>query len=119
MFFLKSAFCRVFQTAFRIALPILPYREPEIIASCDRFDEIIKKEKIKSALIVTDKGISANGLTKPITIGKIISGCFSPEYVAVVTGGRAENSALLEKKFDFVFFTGSQAVGKEVLRHTA
>ncbi len=52
-------------------------------------------------------------------IEKIITECFSPEYVAVVTGGRAENSALLEQKFDFVFFTGSQAVGKEVLRHTA
>ena len=52
-------------------------------------------------------------------IEKIITECFAPEYVAVVTGGRAENSALLEQKFDFVFFTGSQAVGKEVLRHTA
>ena len=49
----------------------------------------------------------------------IISECFRPEYVAVVTGGRAENAALLDQKFDFVFFTGSQAVGKEVLRHTA
>ncbi len=52
-------------------------------------------------------------------IAKIITECFLPEYVAVVTGGRAENTALLEQKFDFVFFTGSQAVGKEVLRHTA
>ncbi len=52
-------------------------------------------------------------------IEKIISECFAPEYVATVTGGRAENAALLEQKFDFVFFTGSQAVGKEVLRHTA
>ena len=52
-------------------------------------------------------------------IKKIISECFAPEYVAVVTGGRAENAALLDQKFDFVFFTGSQAVGKEVLRHTA
>lgn len=52
-------------------------------------------------------------------IEKIINECFNPEYVAVITGGRAENSALLEQKFDFVFFTGSQAVGKEVLRHTA
>ena len=58
----------------------------------------------------------------PVTskiIAKIITECFDPEYVAVVTGGRAENTALLEQKFDFVFFTGSQAVGKEVLRHTA
>ena len=52
-------------------------------------------------------------------IERIITECFDPEYVAVVTGGRAENAALLEQKFDFVFFTGSQAVGREVLRHTA
>ena len=52
-------------------------------------------------------------------VEKIIKECFAPEYVAVVTGGRAENTALLDQKFDFVFFTGSQAVGKEVLRHTA
>ncbi len=52
-------------------------------------------------------------------VSRIIEECFIPEYVAVVNGGRAENSALLEQKFDFVFFTGSQSVGKEVLRHTA
>ncbi len=52
-------------------------------------------------------------------VEKIIRECFSPVYVAVVTGGRAENTALLDQKFDMVFFTGSQAVGKEVLKHTA
>ena len=52
-------------------------------------------------------------------LAELIGGCFPPEYVAVVTGGRQENAALLDEKFDFVFFTGSQAVGKEVLRHTA
>lgn len=52
-------------------------------------------------------------------VEKIIGECFPPEYVAVVPGGRAENARLLEKKFDLVFFTGSQAVGREVLRHTA
>lgn len=50
---------------------------------------------------------------------KIVSECFSPEYVAVVTGGRAENSALLGQKFDLIFFTGSQNVGREVLRQAA
>ena len=44
-------------------------------------------------------------------VAKIISENFSPEYVAVVTGGRAENSALLTEKFDFVFFTGSRKRG--------
>jgi len=49
----------------------------------------------------------------------IIGECFPDEYVAMVTGGRKENAELLDKKFDMVFFTGSQAVGKEVLRHCA
>ena len=52
-------------------------------------------------------------------MAKIIGECFPEEYVAVVTGGRAENAALLDQKFDMVFFTGSQAVGKEVLRRCA
>lgn len=52
-------------------------------------------------------------------VERIIGECFAPEYVAVVRGGRAENAALLDEKFDFIFFTGSQAVGKEVLRRAA
>lgn len=52
-------------------------------------------------------------------IKEIITECFPPEYVAVVTGGRKENEGLLSMKFDMIFFTGSQNVGKEVLRHAA
>ena len=52
-------------------------------------------------------------------VKKIVEECFPQEYVAVITGGRAENAALLEQKFDFIFFTGSSTVGKEVLRHAA
>ncbi len=52
-------------------------------------------------------------------VEKIISECFPPEYVVTVMGGRAENSALLDQKFDLIFFTGSQSVGKEVLRRAA
>ena len=52
-------------------------------------------------------------------VQRIIAECFDPEYVAVITGGRAENTALLDQKFDFIFFTGSQAVGREVLRRAA
>ena len=52
-------------------------------------------------------------------IAELIAECFPSEYVAVVTGGRAENAALLSQKFDMIFFTGSQNVGKEVLRAAA
>ncbi len=52
-------------------------------------------------------------------IAQLLAACFAPEYVAVVTGGRAENAALLAQKFDMIFFTGSQEVGKEVLHRAA
>ncbi len=66
MFILEKIGCRIFQTAFRIALPILPYREPKIVSSCEGLGDVFKKENIKSVLIVTDKGIVANGLTEPL-----------------------------------------------------
>lgn len=48
-------------------------------------------------------------------IAKIIGETFNERYIAVVEGGREENSALLEEKFDHIFFTGSPAVGHTVM----
>lgn len=50
---------------------------------------------------------------------KIITEAFEPEYVAVVQGGRTENSHLLGLPFDFIFFTGSPNVGKVVMKAAA
>ncbi|HJD02776.1 MAG TPA: aldehyde dehydrogenase [Candidatus Mediterraneibacter excrementavium] len=52
-------------------------------------------------------------------IRQILAKCFEPQYVSVVTGGRAENTCLLHEHFDYIFFTGSQFVGKEVMRSAA
>jgi acyl-CoA reductase-like NAD-dependent aldehyde dehydrogenase len=49
----------------------------------------------------------------------MIEECFPKHYVAVVDGGRAENQALLQQRFDMIFFTGGKTVGREVLRHAA
>lgn len=49
----------------------------------------------------------------------LIVECFEPEYVTVITGGRAENQHLLNESFDYMFFTGSPAVGREVMRHAS
>ena len=52
-------------------------------------------------------------------IKSMIEECFDARYVSVITGGRAENTYLLNEHFDYIFFTGSQAVGKKVMRHAA
>lgn len=48
-------------------------------------------------------------------IDRIVRECFAPRFVTVVQGGRKENEALLEQRFDFIFFTGSVSVGKLVM----
>ena len=50
---------------------------------------------------------------------QVIEECYPQSYVAVVTGGRAENQTLLQQRFDMIFFTGGKTVGREVLRHAA
>ena len=57
--------------------------------------------------------VSANALKD------LLEEWFPPEYVAVVLGGREENQALLQEKFDKIFFTGSVAVGKQVMESAA
>ena len=52
-------------------------------------------------------------------IEKMISEVFAPGHVTCVTGGRQENKSLLEQKFDYIFFTGSKNVGREVLKAAA
>ena len=48
-------------------------------------------------------------------VSRIICEVFPPFYATVVTGGRKENTCLLNEHFDYIFFTGSQHVGKEVM----
>lgn len=52
-------------------------------------------------------------------IKTIVEECFDSRYVAVITGGRAENNHLLQQHFDYIFFTGSQSVGKIVMRQAS
>ncbi len=52
-------------------------------------------------------------------IADIAEEIFPRGLVTVVTGGREENRCLLESDFDYIFFTGSKAVGKEVMENAS
>ena len=103
------------------------YRQPvpygnTLIMSPWNYPFLLTLDPLADAIAAGNTAIVKPSAYAPATgkiIEKILSECFPAEYVAVVTGGREENRALLEEKFDFIFFTGSQAVGKEVLRHAA
>ena len=123
---------RKFASKHRVYTPLAQfasssYKKPSpygnvLIMSPWNYPFLLTIDPLADAIAAGNTAIVKPSAYSPATskiIEKIIAECFSPEYVAVVTGGRKENATLLEKKFDFVFFTGSQNVGKEVLRHTA
>ena len=49
----------------------------------------------------------------------IVEEAFEPQYVTVFQGHRDVNAALLEQRWDLIFFTGSPALGKSVMEAAA
>lgn len=62
----KKLYCRTFQIVFKLALPILPYREPKILKTDAEVAEVLSGKNIGTVLLVTDKGINGLGLTKSL-----------------------------------------------------
>lgn len=63
---LKKAYCRTFQTCFKLVLPILPYKTPKRIPSIGKIPECLKSHSCKSVLIITDAGIRKLGLLREL-----------------------------------------------------
>ncbi len=103
---------------------------------------LVMPEPLGVALIIAPWNYPVQLLLNPL-IGAISSGCcavlkpspyvptvskvlqqmidetFPPEYIALVQGGREVNTQLLAMNFDFIFYTGSPAVGKVVMKAAA
>ena len=63
---IRKAYCRAFQTCFKLALPILPYRKPKIFKSVCELPGLFDKKKINKVLLVTDKSVRSLGLTEEL-----------------------------------------------------
>ena len=62
----KRLFCRGFQGIMRMAIPLMPYREPKLISTPEDVVKILKEHNAKSVMIVTDKVIRGLGLTETL-----------------------------------------------------
>ncbi len=63
--FMYSVFCRLYQGAFRLVSPFLPWREPVLLEGRDALlglPGLLKKLSVGKVLVVTDKGITKAGL---------------------------------------------------------
>lgn len=101
----------------------LSYEKPEpygvvLIMSPWNYPFQLAIEPLAGALAAGNTAVIKPSAYSPHTsslIRVMIEECFDPGWVTVIEGGRAENTALLEEKFDYIFFTGSVAVGKLVM----
>lgn len=59
---IKAIYCRSVQAVLRAALPVLPYREPQVFHNCGELKRVFQKENIRRVLIVTDTGIVRSGI---------------------------------------------------------
>lgn len=102
----------------------------------------IISEPLGSALIISPWNYPVQLLLNPL-VGAISAGCtailkpspyvervskvveqliaetFDENYIAVVQGNRDVNSALLEQRYDIIFFTGSPSLGRKVMAAAA
>ena len=61
---LRSMYCRVFQGCFRLALPLMPYREPKPLSAMEDVIPVLRDHRITAALLVADQGVRHLGLTE-------------------------------------------------------
>lgn len=88
---IRRIYCRSFQFCFRIAIPFLPYREPEILEDMGQLARILTEKGHTGVLIVTDKGISGLGLTQELTQALTAAGISYTVYDDVVQNPTIHN----------------------------
>ncbi|MBQ8359380.1 MAG: iron-containing alcohol dehydrogenase [Oscillospiraceae bacterium] len=88
---LNKVFCRTFQFAFRLAMPFLPYREPERYASIEELAKPLQQKRIRSVLLVTDAFLKDSGATEKLENMLYAVGIHCAVYAEVRPNPTVEN----------------------------
>lgn len=93
---IKKLYCRIFQTVLRIALPILPYRNPVVLRHVKDIPPVLSAKGLHKPLLVTDAPVRNLLLTKELEDILEESG-----HGAVVYDGTQQNptSAMVAEAF--------------------
>lgn len=63
---LEKLYCRTYQLVFRLALPVLPYREPQLLGALRDLPLYLQKQGVSSVLLITDKPLRALDMTRSL-----------------------------------------------------
>lgn len=106
------SFSRILMEPYGCVLIMSPWNYPFMLAI----------EPLVDALAAGNTAVvkpSAYSPATSVVIKKLLAKCFPQEYVAVVEGGRMANEDLLDREFDYIFFTGGTDVGRLVMKKAA
>ena len=87
----KKAWCRVFQTVFHMALPILPYREPRIYHDVEQLGALFEELGADRVMLVTDGQLRAAGVTARLERFLDRSGIFCAVYDKTAANPTVDN----------------------------
>lgn len=104
--------CRVEADPYGVVLIMSPWNYPVLLC----LDPLIAALSAGNCCVV--KPSSTTPATSAV-LAEMLGCIFPPEYVKVVLGGRENCNALLEEKFDYIFFTGSPNVGHTIMEAAA
>lgn len=117
----KIVYTNLAQFAARSYVKSVPYGVTLVISPWN-YPFLLAIEPLVDALAAGNTAIIKPSEYSPATskvIEELISSVFPKEYVAVVMGAKEESMCLLEQKLDYIFFTGSPAVGKHIMSQAA
>lgn len=103
----EKVFCRIFQGAFRAALPVLPYREPEILKKVKYIPKVLIEHGVDRVLLVTDQSVRGLGLTARLELGLKEAGIRCAVYDKVVANPTIIN---IEEATKLYRKSGAQAI---------
>jgi len=89
----KKAYCRIFQGVFKLALPVLPYKDPKIIDKVQDIPTVLKQNGKLKPLIVTDKTVRSLGLTILLEEKLVAEGLQYAVFDGVVANPTTDNVA--------------------------
>ena len=104
--------CSVLAEPYGVVLILSPWNYPVLLT----LEPLIGAIAAGNCAVVKPSAYSSN---TSAVLSALIGEALPPEHAAVVEGGRRENQSLLSQKFDYIFFTGSVAVGREVMTKAA
>ena len=91
---LAKVYCRIYQKVLWAAMPVMPWRKPELLegkGALLMLPELIKSLGIESVLLVTDKGLASLGLHDPLLQALDASGIRCTVYDETVPNPTIDN----------------------------